>query len=93
MELSEIRKTLVTAAGIIVSVGTLVLGSYTDALPKNVATAIAAAVGIATVVLNYLAPNETSDPLRALGRSVRLVDTKPGELLTPEVSAQLTASG
>lgn len=72
-EFSEVRKTLVTALGMIVAVGTYVADA-TDliSLPPGVVAGITAAVGIATIVLNYLAPNETDSAERAVNRSVRL---------------------
>ncbi|QPX62130.1 membrane protein [Mycobacterium phage Indlovu] len=72
-QISEVRKTLVTALGMIVAVGTYVADA-TDLiqLPPGVVAGITAAVGIATIVLNYLAPNETDTAERAVNRSVRL---------------------
>lgn len=69
MQLSEITKSIVTAATLIVSIGTLVLHG---SLPANVATGISIAVGAAGLVVHYLAPNTTDDPQVAATQSVRL---------------------
>lgn len=76
MQLSEIRKTVVTALGFIVSIGSFILPYVTDVSPE-VGNTVGALVGVATIVLNYLAPNETDDPERAVGRSVRVKGTEP----------------
>ena len=82
MSLSEIKKTIITALGMIAALGTEpVLHSALNLLPASWATVLSIVFGIATVVLNYLAPNETSDPLRAVGRSVRVKGEKPQKSL------------
>lgn len=76
-QLSEVRKTIITAVGMIVAVGTFILDSATGFLPDGWAGAISAGIGVLTILLNYLAPNETTNVERALGRSVRVKGTKP----------------
>ncbi|AYD82012.1 membrane protein [Mycobacterium phage Saguaro] len=71
-ELSEVRKTLITALGMVVAVGTYVLHNTVGFLPEGWATGISIGIGVATIVLNYLAPNETDSAERAVNRSVRL---------------------
>jgi hypothetical protein len=76
--LTEAKKTLITALGFIVLIGGEPL--LTEALhwlPAKYSTAFAAVVGVATIALNYLAPNETTDVKRAVGRSVRVKGQKP----------------
>lgn len=77
MNLSEITKTIVTALGVVVSVGTMILQVTTGFLSPTVAVWISGVVGVATVILNYLAPNETALAERAVGRSVRVKGQKP----------------
>lgn len=77
MNLSEITKTIITALGLVVSVGTMLLHTFGGFLPANIAAIISSVVGIATIVLNYAAPNETKSAERAVGRSVRLKGQKP----------------
>lgn len=76
MSLSEMSKTVVTVLGLVVSVGTALLPTVTTVSPQ-VAGLVSVALGIATAVLNYMVPNETSDPSRAVGRSVRLKGEQP----------------
>jgi protein-S-isoprenylcysteine O-methyltransferase Ste14 len=72
MQISEITKTIVNVATLIVSVGTLVLHYTTGFLPANVAVWISVIVGIAGAIVHYLAPNTTTDPTIAKTQSVRL---------------------
>lgn len=71
-QLSEVRKTLITALGMIIAVGTFIISTATDLLPAGWGEIIASVIGVLTIVLNYLAPNETDTASRALNRSVRL---------------------
>ena len=81
MELSEIRKTIVTALGTIVALGAFVsdnLGFLSGLSWGGTAlTVVGLVAGAATVVLNYLAPNETTDVERAGGLSVRVKGQRP----------------
>lgn len=72
MQLSEITKTIVTAATLVVSVGTLILHETAGFLPVKVATAISVAVGVAGIIVHYFAPNTTTNPTVAATQSVRL---------------------
>lgn len=72
MQLSEITKSVVTVATLVVSIGTLVLQYTTGFLPQNVALWISAIVGAAGAIVHYLAPNTTNDPIVAETQSVRL---------------------
>lgn len=82
MNLSEIRKTLITTLGLIVTVGAPILHDATGFLPAKWVAVISAVVGAATVALNYLVPNETASPARAFGRSVRVKGQKPAKAVT-----------
>ncbi|AXN53288.1 membrane protein [Mycobacterium phage Thonko] len=75
--LAEVRKTVITGIGMLIAVGAFVLDAATAFLPPGWAEGIAIGVGGLTVVLNYLAPNETTNVERAVGRSVRLKGQKP----------------
>lgn len=77
MSLGEITKTIVTALGLVVSVGTLLLHTFSGFLPANIAAIISSVVAVATVIINYAAPNETTHADRAVGRSVRIKGQKP----------------
>lgn len=76
-QLSEIRKTVITALGLIVSVGGFIINDGGHFIPTNIAAVISAAVGLATIALTYLAPNEATRAARVAGRSVRLKGEKP----------------
>lgn len=77
MNLSEIKKTLITALGMVIAVGTPAL-QYAGVfhLPPQFVAIISGVVGIATIALNYLVPNETDNPARVAGRSLRLKGEK-----------------
>jgi hypothetical protein len=77
MSISEITKTIITALGLVVSIGTMLLHTFGGFLPANIAAIISSVVGIATIVLNYAAPNTTSVKARAVGRSVAFKPKKP----------------
>lgn len=77
MQISEITKTIVNVATLVVSIGTLVLQYTTGFLPANVAFWISGGVALAGAVLQYLAPNTTTDPEVAKTQSVRLRVVKP----------------
>jgi hypothetical protein len=72
MQLSEVTKSIVNVATLVVSVGTMVLHYTTGFLPVNVATAISLIVAVAGAIIHYLAPNTTNDPVVAERQSVRL---------------------
>jgi hypothetical protein len=77
MALSEITKTLVNAATLVVSVGTLVLHYTNGFLPANVAVVVSVVVSVAGMVVHYLAPNTTTNPVVADTQSVRLKSASP----------------
>jgi hypothetical protein len=72
MQFSEVTKSIVAVATIVVSVGTLVLQYTTGFLPENLALWISGIVGVAGAIIHYLAPNTTTDPEVAATQSVRL---------------------
>lgn len=72
MQLSEITKTVVNVATLVVSVGTLVLHYTNNFLPQNVATTVSVVVAVAGAIVHYLAPNTTTDPEVAKTQSVVL---------------------
>lgn len=72
MQLSEITKSIVTAATLVVSIGTLILHETSGFLPTPVATTISVVVGVAGVIVHYLAPNTTTNAAVAATQSVRL---------------------
>lgn len=72
MQISEITKTIVNVLTLVVSVGTLILHYTTGFLPANVAVVVAGIVAVAGAVLQYLAPNTTTNPKVAETQSVRL---------------------
>lgn len=76
--LTEAKKTVITTLGFIVAIAGEPL--FTEALhwlPAKYGALFSGLVGVATIVLNFLAPNETTDPKRAVGRSVRVKGQKP----------------
>lgn len=76
--LTEAKKTLITALGFIVAIGgEPLLTEGLHWLPAKYAALFSTVIAIATVVLNFLAPNETTDAKRAVGRSVRVKGQKP----------------
>lgn len=75
--LTEAKKTVITALGVIVAVGAPIVNEYASFLPAKDVAAISTVVGLATIALNYLAPNETAIAHRVAGRSVRLKGQKP----------------
>jgi hypothetical protein len=77
MQLSEIKKTVINVLGLVVAVGGYAVNDATGLVPDGVAKWIAFLIGVATVVVSYLAPNETTDPARVAGKSVRLKNEKP----------------
>lgn len=85
MQLSEIRKTLINVATLVIAIGTPILHETTGFLPEKWAYTVSLVVAAAGAVVHYLAPNETSDPTRVAGRSVRLEGEKPyGRHALPE---------
>jgi hypothetical protein len=73
VQLSEVRKTVINVATLIVSIGSLILGMPgIDLWPAQVAAIVSLVVAVAGAVLHYLVPNTTADPARAAGRSVAL---------------------
>lgn len=77
MQLSEVTKTVVNVLGLLIAVGGYAVNDATGLLPDGVAKWVAFGIGVATVVVSYLAPNQTTDPTRAVGRSVRVKGEKP----------------
>lgn len=77
MQLSEVTKTLVNVLGLVIAVGGYAVNDATGLVPEGVAKWLALGIGIATVVVSYLAPNTTTDPARAVGRSVKLKGEQP----------------
>lgn len=81
MSISEVKKTIITGLGMVIAVGLFLTqqAGFLSSLPwgGTLLTVAGLVVGGATVLLNYLAPNETADPARAVGRSVRLKGEKP----------------
>lgn len=80
MQLSEITKSIVTAATLIVSVGTLILHETSGFLPGSAATVISVVVGVAGLIVHYLAPNTTTNPKVAERQSVRLRKPRAGRV-------------
>jgi hypothetical protein len=77
MNLSEIKKTVISVLTLVVSVGTPLLnylGIFN--LPANVVYTISTVVAIAGSILHYLVPNTTTDPEVAQRSSVKLVAAK-----------------
>jgi hypothetical protein len=70
-QLSEIKKTIITALGMIVTIGGFAAPYLTNLSPE-VGNTVGAVVGVATVLLGYLVPNTTESPARALTQSARL---------------------
>jgi len=83
--LGEASKTIITAVGLIVALATEALPAVTDLSPQG-AHILSAIIGIGTVILNYAVPNETTNPARAVGRSVRLKGEKPLKVNRHEAS-------
>lgn len=78
MQLSEIRKEVVAVAVTIVAATPWILQAEGVVhLPSAGIAVISVLLGVAGWIAHYLAPNETSDPKRVAGRSVRLRGTKP----------------
>lgn len=78
MQLSEIRKEVVTVATTIVAATPWVLQAEGVVhLSSTEVGVISAVLGVAGWIVHYFAPNETSNPERVAGRSVRLRGTKP----------------
>lgn len=80
MQLSEAKKTIVNVLGLVVAVGGYAINDATGLVPEGAAKWIAFAIGVATIVVSYLATNTTTDPARVVGRSVALKGEKPVEL-------------
>lgn len=78
MQLSEITKTVVNVATLVVSVGTLVLHYTAGFLPANVAVLVSSVVAVAGAVVHYLAPNQTTNPVVAQTQSVRIKPAAQG---------------
>jgi hypothetical protein len=78
MQLSEIRKEVVAVATTVVAATPWILQAEGVVhLPSSLVGVISVVLGVAGWVAHYLAPNETTDPKRVAGRSVRLRGTKP----------------
>ncbi len=78
MQLSEIRKQVIAVAVTIVAATPWILQAEdVVTLPNQAIAAISLVLGAAGWIVHYFAPNETTDPARVAGRSVRLVGTKP----------------
>lgn len=78
MQLSEIRKEVVAIATTVVAATPWVLQAEGVVhLPSSAIAVISIVLGAAGWIVHYLAPNETSNPERVAGRSVRLRGTKP----------------
>lgn len=73
MQLSEIKKSIINVATLIVAVGVPLLSYTTGALPANVALVISGVVAVAGSILHYFAPNTTTDAEVAKVSSVKLV--------------------
>lgn len=76
MQLSQITKTIVTAATLVLSVGTMILHETSGFLPAKLAGIVSVVVGVAGIIVQYLAPNTTTDPTVAATQSVRLKKPK-----------------
>ena len=74
MQLSEIKKAVISILTLVIAIGTPAL-DYIGVLhlPANVALIISTIVGVAGSVLHYLVPNTTTDPTVAASSSVKLV--------------------
>jgi hypothetical protein len=73
MALSEIRKTIINMATLVVSIGSLILGfPGIHLLPAPMSVTISLVVAVAGAVVHYLTPNVTNDPHVAATQSVRL---------------------
>lgn len=75
--ITENVKTLIPLLGLLVALGGYAANDATGLVPDGVAKWIAFAVGAITIIVNYFTPNVTSDPARAVGRSVKLKGEKP----------------
>lgn len=81
MNLSSVRKTLINILTVVVTAGPWVLKNL-DLLPgtpdaqTQLAALVSSVLGIAAVVLHYLVPNTTTDPVVAANQSVKLVAPK-----------------
>lgn len=76
MELSAITKTIVNVLTAVVTAGPWVLDVF-NLFPGGTAaaTVVSSVLGIAGVILHYLAPNQTVHPAKAERQSVRLKKT------------------
>lgn len=59
-KLAEIRKAIVTALGLVLTVLTFVTNNFGGLLPTSATTLVASIVAVVTVVLTYLTPNKTA---------------------------------
>ena len=75
MQISEITKTVVNVATLVVSVGTLILHYTNGFLPGSAAAVVSVVVAVAGAIVHYLAPNTTTNPHVAQTQSVRLRKT------------------
>jgi hypothetical protein len=73
MQISEIKKTVINVLTIVVTAGPWVLDAL-NAFPggAGAATAVSSVLGILGIVLHYLVPNTTTDPVKAQTQSVVL---------------------
>jgi hypothetical protein len=76
MELSAITKTVVNVLTVVVTAGPWVLDAL-HVFPGGTAAAtiVSSVLGVAGVILHYLAPNQTVHPAKAERQSVRLKKT------------------
>lgn len=81
--ITENAKAIIPLLGLLVALGGYALNDQFDVVPDGSAKFIAFAVGAITIVVNYFTPNTTDNPLRVVGRSVKLKGEKP----LPEASA------
>lgn len=77
MELSAITKTVVNVLTVVVTAGPWVLDAL-HVFPGGTAAAtiVSSVLGVAGVILHYLAPNTTANPAVAEKQSVRLTTKK-----------------
>lgn len=85
MSISEIRKQIIAVATTIVAAAPWIINAEGIVhLPNTVVAGISLVLGVAGWITHYLTANETNDPSRVEGRSVRLKGTTPtGQVTTP----------
>lgn len=75
MSLSSVKKTVINVLTIVVTVGPWVANAV-GVISVPAAAIISSVLGVAGMVLHYLAPNTTTDPNVAATQSVKLVAPK-----------------